>query len=115
MIVVTTPTGDIGRQVLDLLLSDGTRDGTGEQVRVIVRDPARLSDAVRDRVEVVPGSHGDPDVVMHAFDGADTVFWVVPPDFTATSAEVAYPGFTRPAAEALRKRGVARVVGVSAL
>ncbi|GAB3855751.1 NAD(P)H-binding protein [Dactylosporangium cerinum] len=109
MIVVTTPTGGIGRQVLGHLLT------TTEPVRVIVRDPARLPAGVRDRVEVVPGSHGDPDVVTKAFDGADTVFWVVPPDFTAVTAEAAYSGFTRPACDALRACGVARVVGVSAL
>ncbi len=113
MIVVTTPTGDIGHQVLDHLVSR-LPDG-GEPVRVIVRDPGRLPDRVRDQVDVVTGSHGDPDVVMAAFDGADTVFWVVPPDFTAPSAEVAYTGFTRPACEAFRRRGVTRVVGVSAL
>ena len=53
MIVITTPTGDIGRQVLDRLLD------SGEAVRVIARDPARLPERVRARAEVVPGSHGD--------------------------------------------------------
>lgn len=110
MIVVTTPTGDIGRQVLDHLV-----DGAGAPVRVIVRDPGRLPARVRDHVDVVTGSHGDPDVVMAAFDGADTVFWVVPPDFAAPSAEAAYVDFSRPACDALKRRGVARVVGVSAL
>lgn len=107
MIVVTTPTGTIGQQVVTNLL-----DG-GEPVRVIVRDPARLPAQVRARAEVVPGSHGDPDVVDEAFTGADAVFWLAPPDPHAESLEAVYLDFTRPACEAFKRVG--RVVGVSAL
>jgi uncharacterized protein YbjT (DUF2867 family) len=63
----------------------------------------------------VQGSHGDIDVVNQAFAGADSVFWLVPPDFHAESVEAAYVDFTRPACDALRSQGVRRVVGVSAL
>jgi uncharacterized protein YbjT (DUF2867 family) len=111
MIVVTTPTGDIGGKVLANLLE--SQDG--DRVRVIVRDPARLSDAVRERVEVVAGSHGDAEVVDRAFAGADAVFWLVPPDSQAPSMEAAYSGFTRAAAKAFAVHGVGHVVGVSAL
>lgn len=111
MIVITTPTGDIGRQVLTALLD---RPG-GEGIRVVVRDPARLPQAVRDRVEVVTGSHGDPEVVDRAFTGADAVLWVVPPDPRASSLHAAYSGFTRAAAQAFIAHGVTHVVGVSAL
>ena len=113
MIVVTTPTGLIGHQVLDNVL-EGIPDGD-EPVRAIVRDPARLSSQVRERVEVIEGSHGDREVVDRAFDGADAVFWLVPPDPRAESVEAAYVGFSRPAAEATTSRGVDRVVSVSAL
>jgi uncharacterized protein YbjT (DUF2867 family) len=109
MIVVTAPTGQIGRLVLGHLLD------TGEAVRVIARDPARLPPPVRDRVEVVPGSHGDADVVDRAFAGADAVFWLVPPDPRAASVEAAYVEFTRPACDALKRHEVDRVVGISAL
>jgi uncharacterized protein YbjT (DUF2867 family) len=111
MIVITTPTGDIGSQLLGNLLG---RDN-GEDLRVIVRDPAKLSAAVRDRVDVVPGSHADADVVDRAFAGADAVFWLVPPDSQAPSLQVAYSGFTEAAAKAFIAHGVGHVVGVSAL
>jgi uncharacterized protein YbjT (DUF2867 family) len=84
-------------------------------VRVIVRDPAKLPDRVRGRVEVVAGSHADADVVDRAFEGADAVFWLVPPDDAAASIDEAYVGYTRPAADAFKRHGVDRVVGVSAL
>ncbi|MBM9508659.1 NAD(P)H-binding protein [Actinacidiphila acididurans] len=109
MIVITTPTGHIGRQVLGRVLAGG------EPVRVVVRDPARLPDAVREQVEVVQGSHGDPQVVARAFEGADALFWLLPTDRHAVSVDEAYVGFTRPAAEAMRACGVKRVVDVSAL
>jgi uncharacterized protein YbjT (DUF2867 family) len=109
MIVITTPTGQIGRQVLANVL-----EGT-QPVRVIVRDAARLSDQVRRRVEVVEGSHGDAEVLDRALDGADSVFWLVPPDDAAASIEDAYVGFSRPAVNAFGWHGVDRVVGISAL
>ncbi|WP_406349508.1 NAD(P)H-binding protein [Streptomyces sp. NBC_00144] len=112
MIVITAPTGNIGRQLLPLLLESAPAHG--EELRVIVRDPARLPDAVREHVEVVTGSHGDADVVERAFEGADAVFWLVPPDSSLTPEE-AYTGFTRPALKALAAHGVGHVVGVSAL
>ena len=109
MIVVTTPTGNIGSQVLRDLLRNK------EPIRVIARDPERLAPEARRRVEVVVGSHGDGAVVTRAFQDADSVFWVVPPDPRAASVEAAYVDFARPAAAALRQQGVKRVVGVSAL
>ncbi|MFD8889096.1 NAD(P)H-binding protein [Streptomyces sp. NPDC059566] len=111
MIVITAPTGNIGSHLLSLLLESAPAQ---EELRVVVRDPARLSDAVRDRVEVITGSHGDAEVAGRAFEGADAVFWLVPPDASLTP-EDAYCGFTRPAAKALVSHGVGHVVGVSAL
>ena len=109
MIVVTAPTGTIGRQVLNnLLVGD-------ERIRVIVRDPSRLSPQTRARVEVVQGSHGDIHVVNRAFAGADALFWLVPADPRAKSVEAAYVDFTRPACDAIKSRGIRRVVDITAL
>src|SRR3984957_3439220 len=109
MIVITTPAGGIGHQVLENLLD------SGEHLRLVVRDRSGIAADTRPGVEVVEGSHGDPAVVDKAFDGADAVFWLTPPDPRAESVEAAYTGFTRPAAEAFKRHGVKRVVGVSAL
>ena len=109
MIVITTPAGQIGHQVLDNLLE------SGEELRVIARDPSALTADIRERAEVVEGSHGDPAVVDEGSAGADAVVWLTPPDPRAPSVEAAYVGFTRPAAEVFKRQGVKRVVGVSAL
>src|ERR1700679_932433 len=109
MIVVTAPTGTIGHQVLANVLHGG------EPIRVIARNPSGLPAQIRERVEVVQGSHGDIDVVSHAFAGADAVFWLAPPDPRAKSVDAAYVDFTRAACDALKTQGGRRVVGVSAL
>ena len=108
MIVVTTPTGQIGRYVVQYLLE------ADQPVRLIAREPHKLPKTVRARVEVIEGSHGEAAVVKRAFEGAEAVFWVAPPDMTKTQEE-AYVEFTRPAAEALRGQGGIRVASVTAI
>jgi uncharacterized protein YbjT (DUF2867 family) len=109
MIVITTPTGLIGHQVLDNLLD------RGEELRVIARDPSALPADFRDRLDIVEGSHSDAAVVDEACAGAGAVFWLTPPDPQAPTVEAAFVGFTRPAVEGFKRHGVKRVVGVSAL
>lgn len=108
MIVVTTPTGNIGRHVVRHLLD------AGETLRLIVRDPSKLPPDVRDRVEVVEGSHGDPAVVDQAFWQADAVFWLCPPTPSPTPA-AATVEFAQPGAEAMRRHGVAHIVAATTL
>lgn len=109
MIVVTTPTGQIGSQLLERLL------GADQAVRVIVRDRSKLDLPRSTGVEVVEGSHHDPEVVDRAFYGADAVFWLVPPNPATPDAHAHYRDFTRPACEAIDRHGVQRVVVVSSL
>ena len=109
MIVITTPTGDIGHRVLEHVLKGS------EAVRVIARDPSRIPQHIRERVEVVQGSHGDAKTIQQALAGADSLFWLVPPDMTLNSVDEAWVGFTKPAAAAMQQAGVKRVVVVSAL
>ncbi|WP_338043661.1 NAD(P)H-binding protein [Paenibacillus hamazuiensis] len=109
VIVITTPTGQIGRQVLDHIL-----DST-EAIRVIARDPSRLSPRVRERVEVVQGQHDDVEVVSKALEGADSVLWVVPPNPQAESIQDHVLSFVRPLYTAINRQGVRRVIGVSSL
>ena len=108
MIVITTPTGNIGHQVLRHLVD------AGEDVRVVVRDAGKLPDEVREKVEVMEGSHGDAAIVDRAFEGAEAIFWVVPPTPGETLDET-YLEFTKPAAQAIRRLGVPRMVVVTAL
>ena len=111
MIVITTPTGDIGHQVLKHVVQGS------EPVRVIARDPSRIPQEIRQRIEVIQGSHGDTASVEKALTGADALFWLIPPEpfMNLNNVDEAYADFTKPAAEAIKKRGVKRVVSVSGI
>lgn len=108
MIVITTPTGNIGHHVVQHLLD------AGEELRVIVRDPAKLPQAVRDKVEIFEGSHGDAAIVDRAFEGADAIFWLCPPAPSETPA-AATVDFARPGAEAMRRHRIGRIVVATTL
>ena len=109
MITVTAPTSQIGSQVLTTLLAYDAN------VRVVVRDPARLPADVRDRVDVVVGSHADPAVVDAAYAGTDALFLLVPADPAAPSLEAAYLDFVRPSCASIARQQVRRVVKISEL
>ncbi len=109
MIVVTTPTGQIGSQVVKELLA------AHEPVRVIARDARRIAPEVRAKVEIVEGSSDDPSVVKRALEGAESLFLVVPPSFAADDLTEAYLRFTRPVCRAIESQGVKRVVSVSGI
>jgi uncharacterized protein YbjT (DUF2867 family) len=108
MIVVTTPTGNVGSQLLAELLKADT-----QPLRVIVRDPSRLDETIRDQVQVITGSHDDPAVLDQALDGAKGLFWLVPPSMQGSSAEAYYLAFTRPVVAAIARHRVGHVVGIS--
>lgn len=109
MIVITTPTGGIGQQVLKQVVQGS------EPVRVIVRDAAKLPQELLSRMEVVEGSHGDAATIEKALNGADSLFWLAPPDTRLRSVDEAYVDFSRPLAAAIKKSGLQRVVVVSAI
>lgn len=109
MIVITAPTAKIGARVLGRVLEGA------EPVRVVAREPGRIPAHVRERVEIVEGSHREAAVLDKAFAGADAVFWLVPADRQAATAHEAYSGFAGAGIEAFAEHGVRHVVGVSAL
>src|SRR5262245_66287526 len=75
-IVITTPTGNIGKHALQQLLQ------AGADVSVIVRQPEKLSDSIRGRVKIHQGSITDVGLVAKAFQDAKAALWVTPPNIT---------------------------------
>lgn len=72
MIVVTGATGQLGRQIVERLL---TRVPAG-QIGVSVRDPEKASAFAERGVRVRRGSFADPGSLSHAFEGASQVLVV---------------------------------------
>ncbi|WP_394152096.1 NAD(P)H-binding protein [Loktanella salsilacus] len=109
MILVTTPTGDIGARVLSRIAQ------SERPLRVVVRDAAKLPRDLIGRIDVVEGSHGDPSVIAQALAQIDSVFWLPPGSPASANAKEAYVDFSRPFCAALASSQVRHVVGVSAL
>jgi len=108
-IVVTTPTGRIGRIIVRELLAPEF------SVRVIVRDPRRLSDETLEQVEVVRGSSDDLVSLGRALEGAEALYWCVPPPpLEEQDVQGHYERFARAACQAIKAAGTRRVVTISA-
>src|SRR5262245_56255578 len=109
-ILITAPTGKIGRKIVPELLAPEF------SVRVVVRDPARLPEEIRQQVEVVRGSTDDPATLHRALDGVEALFWCVPTEpLLEVNVRWHYERFASAAFQALRKAGTPRVVTISAV
>jgi uncharacterized protein YbjT (DUF2867 family) len=97
-IALTTPTGQIGSNVVRKLLDAGRTD---------------LVLLVRDATTVHEGTQQDAAFVAHATQGADALFWVSPPDPSTDDVFAWYEGLGRAAAGAVQANGIGRVVHVS--
>ena len=107
MIVVTTPTGRIGRHVLAQLVT------AGEPVRAVARDRTRIEPGLLAKADVVEGSIDDAAIVDKALNGAEAVFWCIPESSRMADVREYYLGFARPFVAALTSSKIRRVVFVS--
>ncbi len=99
MIAVSGATGNIGSEVVRLLLE------TTEKVRVLVRDPAKVG-ALAAKVEVVKADLMQPQTLPAAFKGADKAFILI-----ASTKDI--PAVAGPIFQAAEKAGVKHVVFIS--
>jgi uncharacterized protein YbjT (DUF2867 family) len=107
MLLITTPTGNTERHVLQAILAQG------EPVRVLVRDPARLDASVQSRCQVVQADLRDPADLAQALDGIEGVFFCVPQSPDPDDISAYYHSFADPFAKAATTAGIQRVVAVS--
>lgn len=106
-IVVTTPTGNVGSRVTQLLIQAGVRP------ILIARNPDRLSPGVRAASDVRQGDLSDAAFLAQATEGAETLFLVIPADYTSEDPIGEMVQIGRNAVEAIRKNGIRRVVFLS--
>ena len=107
-ILVTTPTGHIGRRIVETLLP------TEHRLTLFARDPSRLPPDARNGAHVVQGSLHEPERVLEALEGADAAFFLIPPPAPDTPHWRRWQEETgNILAEAAARSGVARVVFLS--
>lgn len=108
-ILITTPTGKIGRRIVRELIAPEF------SVRVIVREPAKLPDEIRGQAKVIRGSLDDMPTLRRALDGVEAMFFCVPTAaMQETDVRGYYERFARAAATAIREAGTPRIVTISA-
>ncbi len=76
-IVVTTPTGQIGSKLANILL-DRKSD-----VTLIARHPEKVKNLTSRGAKVIAGEHSDPALLEQAVRDADALFWLTPAEMTS--------------------------------
>jgi len=106
-IVVLGATGKVGGKIADLLLNEG------HHVKLIARSEDLEKRFGHTGAELIPGDITDVDLLTAAFNGADSAFILLPPNFTAPD----YRAFQREvgdaAIEAIKRSGIPYVVSLS--
>lgn len=107
-IVINTPNGNVGRRTTEQLLDSGVA------VRIISRNPGKVTDLTSRGASLVIGSTDDEDTLAKAFDGAETVLWVTPPayrpDYRSWVRET-----SEKAASAMASATIERLVNISSI
>jgi uncharacterized protein YbjT (DUF2867 family) len=108
-IVVSTPTGNVGRAATERLLEADV------EVVVIHRDPSRLQWMEDRGVYVRQGSLDNEALLTAATGGADALLWVTPGMPLAANLRAAQNDFGVAAAAAIRANEIPRVVNISSV
>jgi uncharacterized protein YbjT (DUF2867 family) len=109
-ITITTPSGNIGSKLADILLNSADA-----QVTVLARTPGKVEHLSLRRARVVAGDQLDAAALDKAVDGADVLFWAVGMDYTAANVRARYNQFADAASGALRRHPQLRIVNVSSV
>jgi len=109
MIVVTGATGRTGRRVTEVLLAKG------EKVRVVGRDAKRLASLAQLGAEPFVGNVADVDSMTRGFDGASTVYLVLPEDMSQQDLRAHQERVSDSYAAAISRAHVQFVVNLSSI
>jgi len=109
MIAVMGASGHTGRRVAELLVD------SGEKVRALGRSKEKLAPLEKKGAEARTGDAQDARFLASAFQGADGVFTLIPPDARSTDYRALQDAQGQAIAEALRESGAGRVVFLSSI
>lgn len=109
-IAITTPRGNIGRQLVRILQDQGQA-----QLVLLDRKPDQLAPEQARGAVVISGDLLDADYVQQATVGVDALFWLIPPNFQSTDYVGYYQQSAHVAATAIRANKIGRVVLLSSV
>lgn len=108
-ITVIGATGNIGRALVEKLLTSGVK------VRAVGRDKNKLSHLEQQGAEVLADSLEDTGFVVDALRGADAAFLMIPPHYNVPDLRADQRHLGASLIEAVKKSGINRVVVLSSL
>ncbi len=109
-IALTTPTGNIGSKLADILLR--TPDA---HITVLARDPKKVEHLAARGARVVAGDQLDPASVDDTVTGAEVLFWLTGIDYATTDVRAHYNRFADAAAAVLQRHPNLRIVHLSSV
>lgn len=109
-IAITTPTGNVGRQVTRRLLDAGEHE-----IVLLARDAGKLKEEQSRGAKVITGDLADADYVRRATEKTETLFWVTPPDYTTDDLNAFQHRLAENAAAAIKANNISRTVVLSSL
>lgn len=109
MFAITGATGNTGSVIAEKLLAQG------KKVRVIGRDASRLARFVQKGAEAFIAEITDAAALAKAFDGAEAIYAMVPPNLSSTDVRAYQERASDALASALAKASVARAVSLSSV
>src|SRR5512143_2639252 len=107
MLVIIGATGKTGSAVAETVIAKG------HKVRVIGRDAAKLKRFTSNGAESAVGDLGDTAFLIKAFTGADTVFALIPPNFSVADFRSYQKKIGESIIAAIKRSGVKYVVHLS--
>lgn len=108
-VAIASPTGNIGSKLAPRLLD------AGAELILLCRDPKKVSALTARGAKEEVGDLKDGDYVARATNGADALFWLTPPDFTAPDMYALQADLGRNVADAVRQNDIKRVVNLSSI
>ncbi|RYY25612.1 MAG: NAD-dependent epimerase/dehydratase family protein [Chitinophagaceae bacterium] len=107
--IITGSTGNISKPLASNLLN------AGHEVTVITSDDSKASAIEQTGARAAVGTVHDVDFLIEVFTGADAVYTMVPPDFSATDYRSYIAGIGNNYVSAIKKSGIKRVVNLSSV
>ena len=109
MYVVTGATGNTGRAIAETLLAKG------KKVRAIGRNAEHLRSLVAKGAEAFVGSVTDESAMVRAFQGAEAVYVLIPPNYATENFRAYQNEVGKVYANAIRQAGISYVINLSSV
>jgi uncharacterized protein YbjT (DUF2867 family) len=107
MYVITGATGNTGNTIAHQLLD------AGKDVTVVSRDKSHLSDLIEKGATPAVGDLSDTDFLTETFEGAEAVYTMIPPNFTAPDFRTYQHEIADTLSAAIKENSVPHIVALS--